>query len=213
MAWPTEIWPSLVQMGCRRAGWYSHDGLDNGGVPSADRIVPELQRVEVGDVFPWTPNATDGFIVRPVEPERALILGGDAVPVIWALVLQPIDEATTRLLARGRGSYERFAIGLMLRIVWRPIHFGMQRRRLLNLKLRVRRRDATPNRRPHRRSPPSARARPRPQAAPADGSLATTGSASSAMAALNLAGSSTNGSCPERSNQTSSFRGALSAWK
>jgi hypothetical protein len=136
-AWPTEIWPWLVQMGCRRAGWYSYDGLDNGGVPSADRIVPELQRVEVGDLFPWTPNATDGFIVRAVEPERALILGGDAVPVIWALVLQPIDEATTRLLTRGRGNHERFAIGLMLRIVWRPIHFGMQGRQLLNLKLRV----------------------------------------------------------------------------
>jgi proline iminopeptidase len=30
-----DIWPWLVQMGCRRAGWYSYDGLDNGGVPSA----------------------------------------------------------------------------------------------------------------------------------------------------------------------------------
>ena len=49
---PTEIWPWLVQMGCRRAGWYSYDGLDNDGVPSADRIVPELQRVEVGDICP-----------------------------------------------------------------------------------------------------------------------------------------------------------------
>jgi hypothetical protein len=40
-------------------------------------------------------------------------------------------------LTRGRGNYERFAIGLMLRIVWRPIHFGMQRRQLLKLKLSV----------------------------------------------------------------------------
>jgi hypothetical protein len=46
---PAEIWPWLVQMGCRRAGWYSYDGLDNGGVPSAERIVPELQRAEVGE--------------------------------------------------------------------------------------------------------------------------------------------------------------------
>jgi len=34
-----DIWPWLVQMGCRRAGWCSYDGLDNGGVPSAERIV------------------------------------------------------------------------------------------------------------------------------------------------------------------------------
>lgn len=26
---PADIWPWLIQMGCRRAGWYSYDGLDN----------------------------------------------------------------------------------------------------------------------------------------------------------------------------------------
>jgi hypothetical protein len=134
---PNEIWPWLIQMGCRRAGWYSYDGLDNGGVPSADRIVLELQRVEVGDIFPWTPAADDGFVVRAVEPERALILGGDGVAVSWALILEPIDETRTRLVTRGSGNYERFAVGLLLRLVWRPIHFGMQRRQLLNLKRRA----------------------------------------------------------------------------
>ena len=134
---PPEIWPWLVQTGCRRAGWYSYDGLDNGGVPSADRIVPELQRVEVGDIFPWTPVAEDGFVVRAVEPERALVLGDDAGSVTWTFALEPIDEASTRLITRARGDYERVAVGLMLGLVWRPIHFGMQRRQLLNLKRRV----------------------------------------------------------------------------
>jgi hypothetical protein len=54
---PAEIWPWLVQMGCRRAGWYSYDGLDNGGVRSAERILPEFQQVQVGDIFPATPRA------------------------------------------------------------------------------------------------------------------------------------------------------------
>jgi hypothetical protein len=71
---PADIWPWLVQMGCRRAGWYSYDGLDNGGVPSAERIVPELQRVQVGDIFPMTPKAQDRFVVRVAEPGRALVL-------------------------------------------------------------------------------------------------------------------------------------------
>jgi hypothetical protein len=38
-------------MGCRRGGWYSYDGLDNGSLPSADRIDPELQEVAVGDLM------------------------------------------------------------------------------------------------------------------------------------------------------------------
>jgi hypothetical protein len=67
---PAEIWPWLVQMGCRRAGWYSYDGLDNGGVPSAARIVPELQQVQVGDVFPMRPQDNDTFVVRLIEPGR-----------------------------------------------------------------------------------------------------------------------------------------------
>jgi hypothetical protein len=131
---PTEIWPWLLQMGCRRAGWYSYDGLDNGGVPSADRIVAELQRVEVGDIFPMTPTADDGFVVRAVEPKRALVLGDAAGSATWAFVLEPIDEASTRLVTRARAGYERFAVGLLIGLVWHPIHFGMQRRQLLNLK-------------------------------------------------------------------------------
>jgi hypothetical protein len=57
--------------------------------------------------------------------------------VSWAFVLEPVDETSTRLVTRARGSYERLAIGLMLRLVWRPVHFGMQRRQLLNLKRRA----------------------------------------------------------------------------
>ena len=131
---PAEIWPWLVQMGCRRAGWYSYDGLDNGGVPSAARIVPEFQQVQVGDVFPMTPKAQDRFVVRIVEAERALVLGDDAGEMSWAFVLEPVDETSTRLITRSRGATDRFALGLMLKIVWHPLDFGMQRRQLLNLK-------------------------------------------------------------------------------
>jgi hypothetical protein len=112
---PAAIWPWLVQMGCRRAGWYSYDGLDNAGVPSADRILPQFQQLRVGDILPMTPTAEDRFVVRAVEPERALVLGDDVGSMSWAFVLQPVGETRTRLITH-------------------PVHFGMQRRQLLNLK-------------------------------------------------------------------------------
>lgn len=133
-AHPADIWPWLVQMGCRRAGWYSYDGLDNGGVPSAERIVPELQRVRVGDILPMTPKAQDRFVVRVVKPDRALVLGDNAGQMSWAFVLEPVDETSTRLITRSRGTIDRLALGLMLKIFWHPLDFGMQRRQLLNLK-------------------------------------------------------------------------------
>jgi hypothetical protein len=133
-AHPADIWPWLVQLGCRRAGWYSYDSLDNGGVPSAERIVPELQRVQTGDIFPMTPKAKDRFVVRVVEPDRALVLSDDAGQMSWAFVLEPAGETTTRLITRSRGAIDRLALGLMLKVFWHPLDFGMQRRQLLNLK-------------------------------------------------------------------------------
>lgn len=131
---PADIWPWLVQMGCRRAGWYSYDGLDNGGVRSAERIVPGFQQARVGDIFPMTPKAQDRFVVRMVDPERALVLGDEAGSMSWAFVLEPVDETSTRLITRSRGAIDRLALGLMLKIFWHPLDFGMQQRQLLNLK-------------------------------------------------------------------------------
>ena len=131
---PADIWPWLVQMGCRRAGWYSYDGLDNGGVRSAERIVPELQQVRVGDIFPMSPKVEDTFVVRLVEPERALVLGDAAGGMAWEFVLEPVDEDSTRVIARVRATYDKPALGLFLKVFWRPTHFAMERRQLVNLK-------------------------------------------------------------------------------
>lgn len=140
-ATPPDVWPWLAQMGCRRGGWYSYDALDNGGAPSAARIVPSWQSVTVGDVFPWTPIARDGFIVRAVDPARSLVLGGgdsrSRYSVTWSFVLEPIDATRTRLVTRASGDYSRRSTGLFLKVVWHPVHFAMQRRQLRNLKCRV----------------------------------------------------------------------------
>jgi len=33
---PEHVWPWLVQIGSGRAGWYTYDRIDNGGVPSSE---------------------------------------------------------------------------------------------------------------------------------------------------------------------------------
>jgi hypothetical protein len=116
---PDAIWPWIIQMGSGRAGWYAYDHIDNGGIPSARRIISELQRVTAGDVLPWLPGATDGFIVQSVMPDQALILvvprqprspdtaaaaGGisRAVLASWALALAPVNRGRTRLISRSR---------------------------------------------------------------------------------------------------------------
>ena len=75
---PEAVWPWLTQMGFDRGGWYSYDQLDMGG-SSAVRILPEYRAIEVGDIIPTSP--TTGFVVRAVEPRRALVLYSDTAIV------------------------------------------------------------------------------------------------------------------------------------
>ena len=63
---PEQVWPWIAQMGAGRAGWYSWDAIDNGGMPSASRVAPDLQMVVPGDIMPAVPGATDAFIVSAV---------------------------------------------------------------------------------------------------------------------------------------------------
>ncbi len=100
-ATPEEIWPWLVQMGYGRAGWYSYDRLDNGGRPSADRIVPALQNPpKIGQRLPGGPEKA--FTVMSFEPNRSLVLG----PAIsWSFGLYPQPDGTTRLVERLRAKY------------------------------------------------------------------------------------------------------------
>jgi hypothetical protein len=124
---PEAVWPLLIQMGSGRAGWYSFDHIDNGGMPSARQIIPELQHVTVGDIMPCLPGAQDVFKVEVVMPGRVLILvaplqpaaraavaaSGSPVPALrtsWALVVERLDHGRTRLIARGRISDSWLAV-------------------------------------------------------------------------------------------------------
>ena len=139
-----RIWPWLAQMGAGRAGWYSYDAIDNGGKPSAERIVPELQAVEVGYLFPWLPHAVEGFVVLACEEERFLVLGAPAPDghaiVTWSFVLEPRTDGTTRLIVRSRANAEYGFGRLPAWVVKRllpPGHFVMQRRQLLGIASRA----------------------------------------------------------------------------
>jgi uncharacterized protein DUF998 len=105
---PEKVWPWIAQMGAGRGGWYSWDVVDNGGSPSARRIVPEFQTVVPGDIMPAVPHATDAFVVASVDPPRDLVLtvvdGRGATAVAWEHMLERVDGGRTRLIVRGRAS-------------------------------------------------------------------------------------------------------------
>jgi hypothetical protein len=141
---PEQVWPWLAQMGAGRGGWYSYDAVDNGGKPSADRIIPELQTIEVGYLFPWLPGAVEGFTLLACEPGHALVLGAtapDGTPIVtWAFVLESQNGGTTRLIVRARGSRAYRFQGLPAWVTRRVVpagHFVMERKQLLGIARRA----------------------------------------------------------------------------
>jgi hypothetical protein len=142
---PRDVWPWLVQMGAgSRGGWYSYDRLDNGGHPSATRILPYLQHVHAGTLFPALPGRTDAFHVLAVDPGRSLVLGWRAAagpPITtWAFVLEDAANGTTRLITRSRANAQYPFFGLP-RVIGDPavrlVHFVMQRKQLLGIARRA----------------------------------------------------------------------------
>lgn len=148
-----KVWPWLVQMGCRRAGWYSHDRLDNGGVRSADRIIPELQRIRPGDLLPATREDPGGFAVLRVEAPYLLVLGSPSLlpgsstgrfgmfganyGMTWAFVLEPVGPGATRLVVRVRGQFEPSLRMAITKVAALALHGFMEHAQLRNLKLRA----------------------------------------------------------------------------
>jgi hypothetical protein len=102
---PEEIWPWLLQIGIKRAGWYSYDWMDNLGIPSTQRILPQFQHVEVGDLIPISPDGKQGFYVKDFEANRFILWWDKKGEVTWYWGLYPQNDSQTRLITRVRMHY------------------------------------------------------------------------------------------------------------
>ncbi|HUW13650.1 MAG TPA: hypothetical protein VM537_28260 [Anaerolineae bacterium] len=131
---PEEVWPWVIQMGYGRAGWYTYDwfykltgsGNFHDGNRSANRIIPELQDLKVGDPIKIFETAPYDVVI--LEPNRVLALLArvdwdteetfelsETMPAnfmnnSWVYVLEPADANSSRLLVRWRGDYS-FKLG------------------------------------------------------------------------------------------------------
>jgi hypothetical protein len=128
---PEAVWPWIVQIGYRRAGFYSYDRLDNDGIPSAERIIPEFQQLNVGDSIPLARNAYAA--VAALEPNRSMLLiVGEDGPWTWAWELYPEGTDQTRLVSRLRidanGIRTQFMLDAFEIIMMRKCLLGIRRR-------------------------------------------------------------------------------------
>jgi hypothetical protein len=131
---PAQVWPWIVQMGYRQAGFYSHDRLDNDGIPSAEQILPEYQDLEVGDLVPLSRSAAAR--VTELEADRAMVLvfevEGTWEGSTWVWGLYPQGASHTRLVSRLRVDAESIRAQVFLDlgeiVMMRKCMLGIKRR-------------------------------------------------------------------------------------
>jgi hypothetical protein len=142
---PERVWPWIVQMGYRRAGFYTYALLDNAGYESADRVLEEFQNPKIGDWMPMASkvNETTAFKVKAFETNRWLLWEKPDSTWAWKLIL--LAGGRTRLIARlkQRYAWESPAMAVMTLVLLEFGDFPMMRRVLKGIKVRAERMSAT----------------------------------------------------------------------
>ena len=145
-----EVWPWIVQLGQGRGGFYSYSWLENlagADIHNVDRIVPELQQLEVGDPIRmaredyWLQSPLTTMTVEQIDPGRTLVLQGYDGGT-WTFHLESIDAETTRFVVRGRTpANQSFADRAFRYLVYELPHFVMERGMMRGIKARAERPD------------------------------------------------------------------------
>ena len=144
---PEVVWSWLIQIGQDRGGFYSYTKLENAvgaKITNANRIVPEWQQRQVGELLPTVPENYLGGVfgsrlgckVLKVVPGEALVLEG------WgAFVVLPTIDNKTRMLIRTRGLGTPSLAGVLEApfrlLVYEPAHLIMERGMLIGIKQRA----------------------------------------------------------------------------
>jgi hypothetical protein len=96
----------VARPGRLRQSRYSNDLLDNAGHPSAVEILPEYQRLRLGDWVPMFSRIDDATAFKVIELEPAEHLLWGKPDSTWAWTLRPLPGARTRLVTRLRCRYD-----------------------------------------------------------------------------------------------------------
>jgi hypothetical protein len=132
----SAVWPWIAQMGpSPRGGAYTYDWIENLlglNMHSANTVLPEYQRPQVGEAFGYGAN-TMRFTI--VEPEHVLSTQSADGNWVWSFILDEHD-GRTRLISRNRFRLPRLRdrVGM---IPMEPGSLVMERKMLHGIKQRA----------------------------------------------------------------------------
>lgn len=115
---PELIWKWIVQIGSKRAGWYSIDWIDNAGIKSSEEILPEFQKIKVGQFIPFTPDQKNGMWVNDFQHYKYILWVDKDAKATWLWYLYQIGNTHSRLVTRLRTKYNWKGIWIIYYILY-----------------------------------------------------------------------------------------------
>ena len=138
---PEEVWPWIVQMGYRRAGFYTYALLDNAGYESADTVLEEYQHPQAGDWMPMASKVseTTAFRVAAFATDEWLLWSKP--DSTWSWTLTALPGGRTRLVTRLKQRYQWESPGMaaFTLVLLELGDFPMMRRMLTGIRERAER--------------------------------------------------------------------------
>jgi hypothetical protein len=131
------IFPWIVQMGVKRAGWYSYDLLDNLARPSAEVILPEHQNVQIGTLIPMSPDGKQGMYVKNFKANEWMLWWDNKGDSSWVWGIYSEGEARSRLVTRVRVKYRWFSPTILFSLIIEFFDIVMMRKCMLGIKRRA----------------------------------------------------------------------------
>ncbi|MFN3406051.1 MAG: hypothetical protein ACK40G_18295 [Cytophagaceae bacterium] len=134
---PQNIWRWIIQIGSKRAGWYSIDWIDNAGIKSTDKIISQFQKIEIGQFIPFTPDQKNGMWVKDFKENNFILWTDNDGKATWLWQLIPIDNGKTRLLTRLNTKYKWSGIWIIYYILFDIGDIIMMRKTMKGIKQRA----------------------------------------------------------------------------
>ncbi|GAA1354201.1 hypothetical protein GCM10009636_19790 [Arthrobacter koreensis] len=136
-----DVWPFLNRIGHGRAGWFV---LDRVGLPDqreADRAVPQLRDLDIGDLL--STGTGHRLRIKEVQPRDWMLWANGDGRSTWLWLLKPLRPGQTLLVVRARFQYGFRRPGALTSLPLDAVYWASVRRSMLAIRDRAVLRSAT----------------------------------------------------------------------
>ncbi len=136
-----DIWPFLNRIGHGRAGWYVFDRVGLPDQREADRAVPQLRDLDIGDLL--TTGTGHRLRIKEVQPRDWMLWADGDGRSTWLWLLRPLRPNQTLLVVRARFQYGLRRPGALAALPLDAVDWASLRRTVLAVRDRAVLRSAT----------------------------------------------------------------------